>query len=185
MAVESGCRLEKSDRWSGKERIEHCCCIWPRWTPRTPRLQRSPSFVFEQRPVVVPVRHIVGMYLFIWVGGDIEQRDKEGMTPLIHACKADQLACVVFLLDSGAQIRARDSDQKTPLHVAAGHASPRVLQSLLERGAEMECVDRKGWRPLDHAVAVSKEDNLRIFLQRGARLGTATWEAATSHPHIM
>lgn len=60
---------------------------------------------------------------------DIEVRDVEGSTVLLHACRVGIISAVNTLLDRGADIRARDSKDHNALHLflGSGHYSPRLF----------------------------------------------------------
>ncbi|KGM57485.1 hypothetical protein N799_05310 [Lysobacter arseniciresistens ZS79] len=71
-------------------------------------------------------------------GGDIEELNDEGFTPLHMAVMADHLHMVNIIIGVGADIDARENKTSgmTPLHLAAGNGFTEVGLALLEAGAD-------------------------------------------------
>lgn len=110
-------------------------------------------------------------------GAEIEARDSEGKTALIHACTGPFLETVKLLLDSGAEINARDSTEAyTPLMMAAGTGQEDVLQYLLSQGADKDLRDDDDERAIDHAKARGNFNLVSIL----AALDSADEEPAES-----
>ena len=86
---------------------------------------------------------------------EVNLRDQDGRTPLMHAVLAEDAdpAIVKLLLKKGADIHATDSDQKwTALHFAARDQKEEIVRTLLEAGASVDPVDVFGVTPLWRSV---------------------------------
>jgi len=85
---------------------------------------------------------------------DINGRDQDGTTPLMHAILADPPypEMITYLLDRGADVNAADEAGWTPLHFAARDQNARIVQMLLEHGAAVDRVDDSGSTPLWQCV---------------------------------
>lgn len=76
------------------------------------------------------------MQLLLEKGANIETRDLEDKTPLIHAASTGREMTVKLLLEHDADINVRDRQRNTPLHHAATSGSGRTVKLLLEKGAD-------------------------------------------------
>lgn len=77
-------------------------------------------------------------------GGLLEQRNKDGWTPLHTASYAGSTECVEFLLKAGAKPNAKCADGDTPAHYGAAQGHAAVLKMLAGAGADFEAVDNDG-----------------------------------------
>jgi ankyrin repeat protein len=73
-----------------------------------------------------------------------EQRDAEGMTPLMWAAISDLPEAVTPLLEKGADINARSRDGRTVLMWAASANAEKTVRLLIDRGAAVEAKDAQG-----------------------------------------
>jgi hypothetical protein len=76
-------------------------------------------------------------------GASLGARDRQGSTPLHHACPAKARV----LLDAGADVGARDSLGRTPLHHAVGDGDTELTALLLAEGADPVARDHRGSSP--------------------------------------
>jgi len=75
-------------------------------------------------------------------GLDIEVRDAEGSTVLLHACRIGKMKAINTLLDRGAKIRAKDIKNHNALHLLLSSGSSSWLESEQDRADRL--VLRKG-----------------------------------------
>lgn len=86
-------------------------------------------------------------------GADIEERDKQGMTPLLLAVAGGHLPCVRALLSAGADINSSDPFGNTPLMTAFSHRRLPVFRELLRAGADVTLRDCGGRSVADDVVS--------------------------------
>lgn len=97
-------------------------------------------------------------------GADIQETDKNGVTPLHHAVRFRSPTAVATLLEHGANVnQVCKRSGSTPLHRAvtstgapgtAGRKSEarRIIELLLEYGADPSITNRNGRKPADYAT---------------------------------
>lgn len=66
---------------------------------------------------------------------DLEDKDKDGQTPLSRAVESGREAVVKLLLNRGADLETKDRYSQTPLSRAARSGHEVVVKLLLNRGA--------------------------------------------------
>lgn len=106
-------------------------------------------------------------------GADVDARDEDGATPLMHAAHAGDLALVRLLLAAGADVHATDRNAWTALAKAMHNADldrgfPDVAQALLAAGADVEARIGYGVRPLMLAAAYGEAAVVQVMLDAGA-----------------
>lgn len=81
---------------------------------------------------------------------NINMKDEDGKTPLIHAIKNNQKIWTIReLLDAGACVKLSDNDGWTPLMWAASRNNHfAVFKTLVRAGADIEAKSNKGARAL-------------------------------------
>jgi ankyrin len=86
-------------------------------------------------------------------GANVNNQDKNGMTPLHIASRSGAVDIVRVLLEREAQVDMTSYDGKTPLHVAvqAGHLN--VVRLVVEYSKRIDQNDVRGWTPLAIACA--------------------------------
>ncbi len=115
--------------------------------------------------------------LLLASGAQVDARDAEGHTPLIHAAAHKHLEQVEALLTAGADVNARSSGGMTALMHAARTdrwagtpaALATTLRVLLAAGAEVEAQDARGRTALMHSVETGdRPDVVVLLLEAGA-----------------
>lgn len=99
---------------------------------------------------------------------DLEHRDQDGHTPLIHVAATGNELAVGRLLAVGADHAATDPAGRTALTHAAVQGHLRVAEVLLEAGAEVDVRDRNGATPLVYACAKGFYNVPNLLLEHGA-----------------
>lgn len=85
----------------------------------------------------------------------INARDADGRTPLMHAILAEDAEprMVRFLIQHGAEVNVHDEGEAwTPLHFAARDQNTAIVRALLEAGAAVDALDASTETPLVKAV---------------------------------
>ena len=88
---------------------------------------------------------------------DVEASDKDGETPLLHACRDGRVKMVRLLVETfGANMAVTGLDGQTSLHRVADRGREGALDALISLGAEINARDSKGRTPLHLASAKAK-----------------------------
>jgi uncharacterized protein len=104
---------------------------------------------------------------------ELNQRDTDGRTPLMHAILAEDadISTVQLLIDRGADVNVHDAgEQWTALHFAARDQNAPVVLSLLKARATVDAVDVFGNTPLWRSVMNSTDDlgAIKALVEHGA-----------------
>ena len=106
-------------------------------------------------------------------GLDVNARNADGETPLVHATYG-QPKPVRLLLDHGADPNAQaysggQFSLTTPLHRAIEFGKIETARLLLERGASVEVKDWAGRTPLDVASGEQREEIIKFLSEHRAK----------------
>lgn len=97
-------------------------------------------------------------------GANVDCRDFEGKTPLIHACTGPYAETVEALIKAGADVNAKGSTEGfTPLMMAAGLDQLKIVQILLANKAEKETFDDDNDKAIDHARRAGHKDIVDVL----------------------
>ncbi|KAL4889078.1 ankyrin repeat-containing domain protein [Aspergillus ambiguus] len=99
----------------------------------------------------------------IQAGYDLEQRDVNGETPLISACRLEDRSIrgelsAIELINGGADIHVRDNAGLTPLHHAVWHKLGPTSMLLIEKSASVTAKDNNGLTPLYYALVNNHDE---------------------------
>jgi ankyrin repeat protein len=103
------------------------------------------------------------------IGSDIEERDRKGQTPLVHAVRREHETIVHLLLEKGANPEAQDAKGRTPLMLAVQRGHKAIVKFLLQKGVDLETQDAEGHTPLACAILKSDELAVKILVEQGAK----------------
>lgn len=103
-------------------------------------------------------------------GGDVDERDPGGGTPINHAVIEGDADLLLELLKRGASVNASDAQGWTALHFAADGHRVREGHLLIEYGAPVDAPDHHGNTPLWRAVFAAKGnvEMIQLLLANGA-----------------
>jgi ankyrin repeat protein len=102
-------------------------------------------------------------------GSNVNQRARDGATPLINAALGNHFAISELLLAKGADVMARNSGGFTPLHAAAFSGNLPIAKLLLEKGAVLEdAANKSGVTPMMIAVEENHVELLEFLITKGA-----------------
>lgn len=99
----------------------------------------------------------------------INQRDRNGHTPLWLAVGALSQDNITYLLANGADVNIADKYGITPLMAAVEGNSTEVMRALIEAGADVNKSDIEGRTALSIAIANGKEDVIALLAPAQAR----------------
>ncbi|KAL6075204.1 Ankyrin repeat domain-containing protein 49 [Balamuthia mandrillaris] len=103
--------------------------------------------------------HVRVLQLLLDKGARLDQRDKNGLTPLHRACYENNLHMIRVLLSKGA-------DKSHPLHWASyTNGRKDVVQLLLEHGADATHKNDHGETPVDNAKKFQNEELAAFYAQ--------------------
>ncbi len=88
------------------------------------------------------------LFIYLFVGADINAADAYGYTPLMNAAMLGRLDIVKALIESGADIQKKGQFGYTALHAAAQGGHLDVVQALVRYGASVNCKNDDGDIPL-------------------------------------
>ena len=88
-------------------------------------------------------------------GVDVDARDGQGWTALMHAVNKGYPLLVEPLLAAGAGVDVRAPDGATALFIAAVHGHTEIVALLMKAGADISIRGPKGRTPLDMARSLS------------------------------
>ncbi|THW80736.1 hypothetical protein D6D17_09829, partial [Aureobasidium pullulans] len=99
-----------------------------------------------------------------------EEKDDEGLTPLLYAARGGHKDTVIALLDSGADVRSKDHEGRTALAYASSHGFQAVARVLLERGCDPNSEDSCQRTPLCLAANSLYVEIVELLLEHGAQV---------------
>ncbi|MGF1647983.1 MAG: ankyrin repeat domain-containing protein [Kineosporiaceae bacterium] len=117
-----------------------------------------------------------GVRAALETGASVDERDRDGLTPLMVAACHGRADLVGLLLDAGADVYTADAaGGATALHKACQGGDVEVVRALLEAGAFVDAVAAAtGHTPLMDAVWFKQPDIVAELLDRGASLNGVT-----------
>ncbi len=113
-------------------------------------------------------------------GMDVNARDGQGWTALMHVANEGYPLLVGPLLAAGAGVEVRAPDGATALHRAAQAGNIEVLNVLLAAGADVDTRDGQGWTTLMHAVNKGYPLLVEPLLAAGAGVDVRAPDGATA-----
>gem|GEM_PF-1344991 len=103
------------------------------------------------------------------LGANVDERDQEGITPLIEAIRHQNGAVIEILLEHGANPNQADNGDNTALMMAALTGQAQVVRQLLVKGANVNATDAAGWPVLAYAKRSGDSEVLQLLVRAGAR----------------
>lgn len=102
-------------------------------------------------------------------GASVDERDTNGHTALMLACRLGHVELAKALLEAGASPNRHTSDnEETVLHQLARNGGSAELIALVCSKAKLDRADRFGWTPLMVAAGKGRIDVVRALLDAGA-----------------
>ena len=103
-------------------------------------------------------------------GSNVNEADKDGLTPLMCAARAADANSVKLLLAAGANVNAKAADGDTALTMAgfSWKDNAEVASLLLEAGADVNAQGRNGDTALSMSAIFGKSETVSLLLQHGA-----------------
>ncbi|MBI1821157.1 MAG: ankyrin repeat domain-containing protein [Nitrospirae bacterium] len=118
-------------------------------------------------------------------GADVNEKNYQGMTPLMIALSMGQYEIAKLLIAHGADTNATTDDGTSVLHIAVGTSiigidtNKEIINSLLKRGAQVNSSRTGGGTPLMTASYSNDAEIVKILLNRGALVNVQDKDGAT------
>ncbi len=103
-------------------------------------------------------------------GADVNMKDRDGVSLLHHAVRAERLEIMKLLIDKGASVDARDANGRTILRYAS---DPKIVPFLIEAGCKVNAADNYGETALLAAVVANREELVKLLIAKGADVDAA------------
>ena len=107
----------------------------------------SPDVVHE----AVQAGNLDALAAALAAGGNVDQRDGRGWTPLMHAANLGYVLMVSPLLEAGANVNLRAADGATALFMATAHGHSDIIEQLMAAGADTVIPGPDGQTAIDVA----------------------------------
>jgi ankyrin repeat protein len=98
----------------------------------------------------------------------LNQRNRDGETPLFKAVSLGWLEGAQALADAGADIQTVNETRRNLAHCAAGYGNIALLQWAVSKGVDSKATDNGGYTPLHRAAGNKTTDCVQFLLERGA-----------------
>jgi len=112
--------------------------------------------------------------LFLAAGMDPDEKDTNGVTPLIRFVMEGNDDAVRRLLAKGADVNAKDNTGATALLAAAGYGHTAIARILLDSGAKVNASGNEGDTALMQAALNGHPAIVRLLLDHGADVNAQT-----------
>ncbi len=108
-------------------------------------------------------------------GADINEKNRDGQTPLLVALSYGHTSIVKLLIDEGADINAMDKSEKTALHLAAFKGNTEAIELLVAKeGLNIDAKDSQNRTPLHFAAEYGHKDIVEKLIAKGADINAQT-----------
>ncbi|XP_059312283.1 uncharacterized protein LOC132063646 isoform X2 [Lycium ferocissimum] len=104
---------------------------------------------------------------------DVNEKDEEGETPVLHAARQGHTATVQYLVEHGADPAIPSASGATALHHAAGDGHIELVKFLLSKGVDVDLQSDVG-TPLMWAAGLGQADAVKVLLEHHANLHVQT-----------
>lgn len=111
---------------------------------------------------------------------DLESKDENGWTPLLHACRNNQQEAAALLLERNASLRARATDGSTCAMLAAKDGGDNLVMDLVGRQAAVDKKDDRGWTVLFVAAYGGRSDLVKWLIRKEANVKDRASDGATA-----
>ena len=102
---------------------------------------------------LVAAGDVDGLKATLEEGANVNVRDKNGWTPLMHAANQGYTSVIPHLLKAGADLDVQATDGATAIFIAALHGHSEIVEALVNAGADITVEGPKGKTALDVARA--------------------------------
>ena len=108
-------------------------------------------------------------------GADVNAKDEDGRTPLLHAAYQGNKEIAELLLANGADVNAKNEVDTTPLHHAALYGHKETVELFITNGADVNAIiasgQYQGKTPLDLAIQLKRTETANLLRKHGGKTG--------------
>lgn len=108
----------------------------------------------------------------VQAGVPLEQKNHEGLTPLLTAIKTGNILIIEALVKLGANINAKNRLGDTPLHRAIEIQNISMIELLIKLGADINATSELGDPPLNRAIEAQNISMIELLIKFGANINT-------------
>ncbi|HUV64343.1 MAG TPA: ankyrin repeat domain-containing protein [Sedimentisphaerales bacterium] len=106
---------------------------------------------------------------FLGKGANINEKGKNGLSPLHTAVWGKNKVVVEFFLAEGADVNAKDQWGYTPLYYAIWNEDANIVELIVDKGADVNILPNGDGTPLEYAVWNEDVKTARLFVAHGAK----------------
>ncbi|XP_076454959.1 ankyrin repeat and SOCS box protein 16-like [Babylonia areolata] len=131
---------------------------------------------------LVPLDHLDCLRILLQYGADPNVFNRCGVSPLMRACRQQNLPAARMLINNGALVDLQCPprfDQKTALHFAVTSGNAALVHLLLRHHASPARPDAYKYTALHAAVACDRPDMCEMLLRWGAKVDERSDESMT------
>lgn len=99
---------------------------------------------------------------------DVNEPDRNRLTPLHHACAEGKTETAITLIEMGANINALDMYNMTPLHHVCVEGKTETAKALIEMEADIDAKTTHDLTPLDIACGNHRTNVAKLLIDKGA-----------------
>lgn len=103
-------------------------------------------------------------------GVNLEDKNSEGLTPLLSAAQSGNLEMVKFLIDMGADLKVKDIFQHTTLYFALRSGNVELVNFLMTKKKASLNSNIGGDRPLNISAEMGDIEMVKFLVKNGANL---------------
>ncbi|XP_063447888.1 uncharacterized protein LOC134727436 [Mytilus trossulus] len=100
--------------------------------------------------------------------------NRYGKTPLLEACKKQNVTIVNLLIEAGANVNKDDAMCWTPLHEACKVGEKDIVNLLLEKNVNVNACDDRGYSPLLMATQKGCQSIVELLLDHRAQVNISS-----------
>jgi cytohesin len=125
----------------------------------------------ESIHIAARVGHIEAVKQHLAEGVDVNAKDKDSKTPLLHAAVDGHKDVVELLIAKGADVNAKNKYGGTPLFYAVADGYKDVVELLIAGGADVNAKIEDGRTPLDNAIKCKHPKTADLLRKHGGKTG--------------
>ena len=99
---------------------------------------------------------------------DVNTKDENGNTALMHAAASSKVIIAKLLLGAGADVHKKNKERNTALIIAVWHGQVNMVEALINAGADVNVKNRNGNTALMLATANERKEIVRLLAAAGA-----------------